>query len=68
MKWLKLLIRDPETGGQLNYITLYIRDEGMRNQLEDALVKKFDSIYYITLVVAIPSLILSLISYVNKTS
>ena len=61
-------ISDPATGGQLNYFTLHIRDDVIRKQLEDALIGKWDSIYYIALVFATSFLLLNLSLFLMKTS
>lgn len=45
-KYFQSLIWDNETGGHLNYITLHIRDKTMRDLLDQAFAKKFDSFFW----------------------
>ena len=71
--WLRLkaycrsFIRANETGGNLNYFTLYIRDKTMRILMDQALAKKFDSIFWITaLTSGIFTIVVNVYNYIVK--
>jgi len=52
----------------LNYITLKIRDKKMKEMLDEALVKKWESIYWPTVIISIFTVISNLVNLINKSS
>lgn len=46
VKFLKIGISNKETGGQLNYYTLTIRNEESRELFEQRITNKFNSVFW----------------------
>jgi len=52
----------------LNYITLKIRDKKMKEMLDEALVKKWESIYWPMIIVVSLGLLFNIYNLLNKSS